>query len=508
MSLFRASQIALALGAVVLVGACEDDPTGPDASGDAGTDATRDDAGPLDGSGRTDGSGDAGQAPPWPKGLPPASALGDRRGLEIARATIHLHSPISHDACDGEGWADGGLADEACLTHLREAACTLRMDALMLTDHAPHVNEVGFRQALWIDEDEGDEPVMAPDGSLVANRMACGGDHRVLVTAGSENALMPVALRGHVLDDADAEALGDAYEADGPAAVDAFRNAGGLALVPHTESRSLDYLRDLGADGMEIYNIHANVDPEIRPEHLGLEPFGYAADLLLFTDARLELEPDLAVLTFLSENDNALDKWDALLAEGRRVTGTGGCDAHENALPQELADGERADSYRRMMKWVTNHLLVEERSFDAMTAAVEHGRMYVAFEAFGTPVGFDFFAEDGEGETYEMGDAAPAGVTLRVRRPHLPDGHPAEPPPEVRLRLVRSTPSGAVEVATSADDELTLRDVEPGVYRAEARIVPEHARPYLDRLADRLVKGYVWVYANPIRVAPASDGGT
>src|SRR5690606_32970693 len=96
----------------------------------------------------------AGSAPPkeegvsaWPREFPPTSDLGDRRGRAVARAIVHLHSPLSHDACDGMGWADGALADEACLASLRDALCALRVDVAMLTDHAPNVDTVPFEEA-------------------------------------------------------------------------------------------------------------------------------------------------------------------------------------------------------------------------------------------------------------------------------------------------------------------------------------------------------------------------
>ena len=87
-------------------------------------------------------------------------------------------------------------------------------------------------------------------------------------------------------------------------------------------------------------------------------------------------------MTFLEPNQVALDRWDTLLAEGRRVVGTGGCDAHENAFPQLLTDGERADSYRRMMSWITNHLLVDEHTPAAYESALAEGRVFEFFEFF------------------------------------------------------------------------------------------------------------------------------
>jgi hypothetical protein len=66
--------------------------------------------------------------------------------------------------------------------------------------------------------------------------------------------------------------------------------------------------------------------------------------LLEFANQRLRLPPDLALLAFFSVNQPSLDRWDALLAEGQRIAGTGGCDAHENTLQMMLPDGERGDS--------------------------------------------------------------------------------------------------------------------------------------------------------------------
>jgi hypothetical protein len=353
------------------------------ATPDAG--AGRTDAGQTDG-----GQRDAGTSGPayWPRTLPPTSELGARRGRSIARAIIHLHSPLSHDACDGNGWVDGGLGDPECLAHLRAAACTLNLDAVMLTDHAPHVNEVSLESALWLEE--GDERVLDAEGNVVAGRWMCEGGHGVLVTMGSENTLMPIGLARQPADPSDPDALLDVYDADGADAVATFRSAGALVWQAHTEGRPLDELRALGVDGLEIYNLHANVDPDIRETDLGLERLGYAPALLDFTVARYRLPPDLALLAFLSENQPALDKWDALLAEGVHITASGGCDAHENALPMMLGDGERADSYRRMMTWIQNHLLVDDTSPEAIDEALAHGRMYVTFEVFGTPMGFDF----------------------------------------------------------------------------------------------------------------------
>src|SRR5690349_9506174 len=72
--------------------------------------------------------------PDWDKTLPPANVMGTWRGLHPARGIIHLHSPYSHDACDGMP-QPGGAPNEPCLDHLRKALCTTQIDYAALTDH-------------------------------------------------------------------------------------------------------------------------------------------------------------------------------------------------------------------------------------------------------------------------------------------------------------------------------------------------------------------------------------
>ena len=433
----------------------------------------------------------------WPRTLPPTSELGLRRGRSIARTTVHLHSPLSHDACDGEGWVDGALNDEVCLAHLREALCVLHLDAAMLTDHSPHVDEVSLEDALWLAE--GDERITNTGGDVMAGRIACPDGHRVLVTVGSENALMPIGLDRPPADPSDPDALRAAYDRDGAEGAAAFHAAGALVWQAHTEGRTLEVLRPIGLDGLEIYNLHANLGPDIRQEHLGLEPLSYLGALLDFAEERLRLPPDLALLAFLSVNQPSLDRWDVLLSEGQRIAGTGGCDAHENTLGMMLGDGERGDSYRRMMIWLQNHLLVDDTSPAGIDDALAAGRLYVAFEVLGSPMGFDFVADDA-GTIHEMGDDAPVGATLRVTRPSLPAGFPSDPPPVIAMRILRSTAEGGVVVASGTGATLEHVTTEPGPYRAEVTIVPEHARAALGRRADSLIREVPWVYANPIFV--------
>ena len=91
-------------------------------------------------------------------------------------------------------------------------------------------------------------------------------------------------------------------------------------------------------------------------------------------------------------------------------------------------------------------------------------------------------------------------ATLRLMRPRLPDGFPNDPPPTIRMRILRSANMGRTEIASGTDAMLETTVTEPGAYRAEVWIVPEHTRPYLGREADSMIRDVPWVYSSPIHV--------
>src|SRR5690606_23661334 len=109
----------------------------------------------------------------------------------------------------------------------------------------------------------------------------------------------------------------------------------------------------------------------------------------------------------------------------------------------ELPDGERIDSYRRMMMWMSNHLLVRPDAGGAwddraLKEALSGGRLYGAFEVLGYPEGFDFHAEAGVA-IGEMGDELALGagpVELVVRQPRVRALDPQLPAPELTLRIL------------------------------------------------------------------------
>lgn len=418
------------------------------------------------------GTGDSATAPrevAWRPGLPPL-----HEGL---RVITHLHSPFSHDACDGEGYVDGAI-DTACLDDLRRGLCDAGIDVAFLTDHPSHGAEVTFDELFH--PSAGDVRV---DGHAV---LTCDDGRTVSWYAGFEDELMPMGLDDHVPGDAaERDALLNRDDAE---ALAAMADAGAQVFVAHSEGRTREAMlayQDAGLVGMEIFNLHAMFAPDKRADDLGLDPLAWFGDIEPFVDDDGVAEPDLFVITVLQDQRPSLDHFDALLARGPTV-GIIGTDAHQNVLPLTLRDGDRADSYRRMLRWMDNVVL--PRSGQSPEQALAAGQSYVAFEILGTPTGFAFEAADGT----PMGGTTPARE-LEVGCPVL---HPESPrgldDPTLTVRLLRDGAPFAEGCGVHA--------VEPGVYRVEVDMVPHHLRPFLGEVADRWITTLPWIRSNAIRV--------
>ncbi|MRG92891.1 hypothetical protein [Polyangium spumosum] len=431
----------------------------------------------------------------WDKRATPSDvALGSVRGHVQARGILHSHSPYSHDACDGEGLDESGVPRPDCVANLRRGMCDAAEDFVFLTDHAAHMADADFPSLLFIQP--GDEPVLGADGAPIGNYVACGDGRRVLVAAGNENSLMSVGLERHLPGDPEARLA--AYQGEDAATVAAMHEAGALVIVPHTESRDPAWLASLPVDGIEVYNVHAAIDPDIRRDFFGLDAFAAGVSILPFTRQDEDgPQPDLALLGFFEDLPVYGERWDALLAT-RHVTGVAGTDVHENTFPGVLRDGERGDSYRRLMRWFSNIALVDGPiTPSSVKAALAAGRSYVAFEILGAPSGFDFHAEAG-GSVIEMGGQAPEGATIVAHAPKVHDLDPAVEPPTVSMRLLHIDASGTRIVAEGG--AIRLENASPGAYRVEVRIHPTHLRPHVGDSGEGYIRERLWVLANPIRI--------
>lgn len=450
-------------------------------------------------------------APPraaaWAPGttLPSAREVAPRGMLDL-RGLIHAHSVYSHDACDGEPWDETtGAIDEACFGDFRRDICRVAHDFVMLTDHGDRFSWTEFPDVLLHRPDRGDRLVERA-AQPVANWLRCddgvspdGAHGDVLVLAGNESAMMPVGLEGHVAETEEArDAIYGTVDATNVAALQA---QGAVVLAQHTEDWEPEQLVALGLDGFEMYNLHANT----------IAGAGGVIELISLLAKGQEIpasdrpHPDLVFLNIVNEDERYLSRWGEVLAGGHQLVTTIGTDCHRNTFPQLLDDGERIDSYRRMMSWMSNHLLVRPEADGGwddrhLKEALASRRLYGAFEVMGFPEGFDFHAESTAGIT-EMGDVVTVdGQThLVAKMPQIRDLDPTVEPPAKTLVLHRAVSGGWEQIAQSTED-LDHPVSVSGAYRVEVRLEPRHLRDALGTFAELADRSFVWIYSNAIFV--------
>lgn len=178
-----------------------------------------------------------------------------------------------------------------------------------------------------------------------------------------------------------------------------------------------------------------------------------------------------------------LEKWDELLAAGRRVVAVAGSDAH--ALDYHAGFIRKTIfPYRYHFSTINNHLLLSE----PLTGDIDHdkalifkalhtGSSFIGFDLPASSRGFSFSAENGEsivgaGEELYLNP----GATLRIKLPRIAE-----------LRLIHN---GQLLIENPATDHLVKTIDQPGAYRIEA---------YLDYLGSR--RG--WIFSNPIYIRTA-----
>lgn len=430
----------------------------------------------------------------WAPGAVYATARAPaERGLLDRRGLIHAHSVYSHDACDGEPRDDAGVVNAPCLEDFRKGLCASRHDFVMLTDHKDSFSSAEFPASLLYDASRGDQ-LLERDGQPVASWLACPEGDPALVIAGTESAFMPVGIERHVAATrADRDAV---YGAKTPEAIEKLKAVGAVVLLQHTEDWTVAELTDLPIDGFEMYNLHANTI-------IGAgAAIGLIADL---KEPELLPHPDLVMLPIWSEDKRYLQAWGSALAAGRRRVTTLGTDCHRNTFKDLLPDGERIDSYRRMMGWFSNHLLVKPDAQGGfgdleLKEALKSGRLYGAFEVLGFPEGFDFHAKTSSGIA-EMGSevALADAPELWTRLPRVQSLDSSVPRPDFVVRLLRAKSGGWDVVAETAED-LSHVPSEPGAYRVEVRMKPRHLKQHLSSYADLVDEDFVWIYSNALYV--------
>ena len=167
-----------------------------------------------------------------------------------------------------------------------------------------------------------------------------------------------------------------------------------------------------------------------------------------------------------------------------------------------MSDGERGDSYRRMMRWFSNVVLADDPDDPvAIEAAVAAGRFFAAFELFGTPAGFDVVVTGAPSSPIELGGEVVVAdnATLEVTLPTVYQRDEILPVPEVTAKILHVDASGTTEVASGSGPTLTTPLDTIGAYRVEVWITPHHLAPYMGRIGPAdTEKAHPWIYANPV----------
>jgi hypothetical protein len=434
------------------------------------------------------------------KATVPTGEMAAPRGWQPYRGVIHLHSVYSHDACDELGFvnAEGkqdyehGSMNVACFRELRKSLCDIGEDWVFLTDHNAHMSEFDWNKLLLYDPEAGDR-LIEKDGVAWVNDIACPNGHHVLLSAGIDYDLIAIGLQGHVAPTYDERQ--NVYGKRTPEAIAALKQKGAIATAGYIPRWDEEQLFSLPFDAMEIYNPVFNMKERL-------------ADVLQYVlekDANPDAwpHPELVIAGVFEENQRALSLWSRMVQMKRMPTYVGP-NAHQNTVPQQQTDGERLDSYRRMLHWFTNYATIHKDqplTMEAVKEAVLAGHMYQAFEYLGTPTGFDFYANAGA-TTFEMGAEVPKGmaVTLHVAAPTVAGLPATDKQPEVSVRIVKAAaPAQWVEVKRGSG-EITFEATEPGVYRAEARIVPHHLEKLFGSDPTPYMHEMLWIYSNAIYV--------
>src|SRR5207237_3005622 len=113
---------------------------------------------PTGGPAADGGPGDAGSTDGGDGNITDAGPGDAGFAWQTARVALHVHSAISHDACDGHSKDGGALAtlDQACLHQLKDALCATKLDVALLTDHPAHMDERPFLEDLLYEPQRGE----------------------------------------------------------------------------------------------------------------------------------------------------------------------------------------------------------------------------------------------------------------------------------------------------------------------------------------------------------------
>ena len=264
-------------------------------------------------------------------------------------------------------------------------------------------------------------------------------------------------------------------------AINEVREQNGLPLVslPFDVKHPWRAWEADGCEGLEIINLST-----VARRHINLLSLVWLWPLYRFGGAVS------AMTALLTRPDQALARWDNLLATGKRFVGLGALDAHA-----QTKIGRKKypfPTYEETFRMVTTHALVPPETLpgnptrSAIYHALRQGRAYVCYDALGNANGFDFWAKNESGETAAMGACITRGtngaVAFSVSVPFVPKS----PAP-----LVRLLKNG--NVVASGRGALSCVMREAGAYRVEVFRFGFCIGPLF-------LNARSWIFSNPIYV--------
>ncbi|MEW5986846.1 MAG: CehA/McbA family metallohydrolase [Chloroflexota bacterium] len=355
---------------------------------------------------------------------------------------MHIHTPYS----DGEKWH----------AQIAEDAIKAGLDFIIVTDHNVWVQGIeGYYQ-----DEHG--RVLVLSGEEVHNmRRNPQGSH--FLAYGTERELALCAF-------------------DPQALINETNAAGGYGFLAHPYELELPLFSEsnLGWQdwhvqdftGLEIWNYMSSFKNALARRLAGLRSKGGLWAKLRIVQVALRPEKYID-----GPEPETLAKWDALLAEGKRVAAVGNSDAHGTTF--RLGPIERVIyPYEFCFRAVNTHVLIPQELTGDVTQdkrmvlqAIGRGHSWVGYDMAYPTKGFRFSGQ-GANKGF-MGDeiTMDVGATLQVKTPV-----------KARIRLICH---GRVVAEVNKETNLTHIPVEAGAYRVECYL------PFMD-------KERGWIFSNPI----------
>jgi len=259
---------------------------------------------------------------------------------------------------------------------------------------------------------------------------------------------------------------------DPQAVIDGTNEAGGFCFLAHPFERGSRVGPDLDPIEWESWDVEG---------YAGLEIWNYMSEFKGLLRGKLWAlfyahYPGMGIR---GPYHATLEKWDELLAQGKRVAAVGAADAHGKTYSMGPLS-RQVFPYTHLFRCVNTHLLTEKplngnRGHDKALIydALREGRTWVGYDGAAPTKGFRFRARSVANEAVVGEELVRTGATtFEVATPEPAD-----------IRLLRNGES----VARSGGARLKHTTANPGVYRVEV-----YRRYRLERRG--------WIFSSPIYV--------